>query len=117
MPPILTDKLWGFAITKRCKYDNVFDFGIPNPSYKSNHQKCFKNKIGKNLTQQKTTVVNSIEIEYVFENSDIVRVFAEPFAHNVASCKVLEKAGFQGDGFCAMSSSVEQLSIWKCIRY
>ncbi len=56
-------------------------------------------------------MVNSIEIEYVFENSDIVRVFAEPFAHNVASCKVLEKAGFQGDGFCAMSSSVEQLSI------
>ena len=36
--------------------------------------------------------------DYVFENSDIIRVFAEPFAYNIASCKVLEKAGFQYEG-------------------
>ncbi|MDR0286812.1 MAG: GNAT family N-acetyltransferase [Clostridiales bacterium] len=35
---------------------------------------------------------------YVFENTDIVRVFAEPYAHNNASCRVLEKAGFQFEG-------------------
>lgn len=36
--------------------------------------------------------------KYVFENSDIIRIFAEPFAENVASCRVLEKAGFQYEG-------------------
>lgn len=36
--------------------------------------------------------------EYVFNNSDIIRIYAEPFAHNTASCRVLEKAGFQYEG-------------------
>ena len=36
--------------------------------------------------------------EYVFNNSDIVRIYAEPFAYNTASCRVLEKAGFQFEG-------------------
>ena len=35
---------------------------------------------------------------YVFDNSDIIRIYAEPFAHNTASCRVLEKAGFQLEG-------------------
>lgn len=34
----------------------------------------------------------------VFAGSDIIRIFAEPFAHNIASCRVLEKAGFQYEG-------------------
>ncbi len=36
--------------------------------------------------------------EYVFSNSDIIRIYAEPFAYNIASCRVLEKAGFQYEG-------------------
>jgi len=36
--------------------------------------------------------------KYVFEQSDIIRIFAEPFAYNAASCRVLEKAGFQYEG-------------------
>ena len=35
---------------------------------------------------------------YVFCNSDIIRIFAEPFAYNAASCRALEKAGFQFEG-------------------
>lgn len=35
---------------------------------------------------------------YIFNNTDIIRIFAEPFAYNVASCRVLEKAGFQFEG-------------------
>ena len=35
---------------------------------------------------------------YVFQHTDIIRIFAEPFAHNLASCRVLEKAGFQLEG-------------------
>ena len=36
--------------------------------------------------------------KYIFENTDIIRIFAEPFAHNIASCCVLEKAVFQFEG-------------------
>lgn len=36
--------------------------------------------------------------EYVFKNSDILRIYAEPFAYNTSSCRVLEKAGFQYEG-------------------
>ena len=36
--------------------------------------------------------------EYVFCKSDILRIYAEPFAYNAASCWVLEKAGFQYEG-------------------
>ena len=36
--------------------------------------------------------------EYVFAHTDILRIFAEPFAYNQASCRVLEKAGFQLEG-------------------
>jgi RimJ/RimL family protein N-acetyltransferase len=35
---------------------------------------------------------------FVFANTDIVRIFAEPYAYNAASCRVLEKAGFQCEG-------------------
>jgi len=36
--------------------------------------------------------------EYVFEKSDIIRIYAEPFAYNAASCRVLEKVGFLYEG-------------------
>ena len=36
--------------------------------------------------------------DLVFENTDIIRIFAEPYAFNNASCRVLEKAGFQFEG-------------------
>lgn len=36
--------------------------------------------------------------KHVFDKSDIIRIYAEPFAYNVASCRVLEKSGFQYEG-------------------
>ncbi len=36
--------------------------------------------------------------KYVFDNTDIVRIYAEPFAENIASCRVLEKNGFVLEG-------------------
>lgn len=36
--------------------------------------------------------------DYVFKNTDIIRIFAEPFAYNTASCRVLTKAGFEYEG-------------------
>jgi RimJ/RimL family protein N-acetyltransferase len=44
-----------------------------------------------------TEVVKQI-CEYVFGDSDIIRIYAEPFAYNIASCRVLEKVGFQYEG-------------------
>ena len=35
---------------------------------------------------------------YIFENTDIIRIFADPYAYNTGSCRVLEKAGFQYEG-------------------
>jgi RimJ/RimL family protein N-acetyltransferase len=35
---------------------------------------------------------------YIFDNTDIIRIYAEPFSYNSASCCVLEKAGFQYEG-------------------
>ncbi|HWR19233.1 MAG TPA: GNAT family protein [Clostridia bacterium] len=37
-------------------------------------------------------------VGYVFEHTDILRIYAEPFANNIASCRVLEKAGFAFEG-------------------
>lgn len=36
--------------------------------------------------------------EYVFSRTDIIRIYAEPFAYNIGSCRVLEKAGFSYEG-------------------
>ena len=33
--------------------------------------------------------------EYVFEKTDIIRILAEPFAHNIASCRALENEGLK----------------------
>ena len=35
---------------------------------------------------------------YIFENTDIIRIFAEPYESNLASCRALEKAGFAFEG-------------------
>ena len=36
--------------------------------------------------------------DLLFEATDLLRLFAEPFAENAASCRALEKAGFQLEG-------------------
>ena len=35
---------------------------------------------------------------FIFNETDIIRIFAEPFSYNIASCKVLEKVGFEFEG-------------------
>lgn len=36
--------------------------------------------------------------DHVFAHTDLIRIYAEPFADNAASCRVLEKAGFTFEG-------------------
>ena len=45
-----------------------------------------------------TTKAVQLICDYVFANTDIIRIFAVPFAANIASCRVLEKVGFQVEG-------------------
>ena len=49
---------------------------------------------GRGITTEAVTQI----CKYVFSESDIIRIYAEPFAQNRASCRVLEKAGFQYEG-------------------
>ena len=44
-----------------------------------------------------TSAVRQI-CEYIFANTDILRIYAEPFAYNKGSRRVLEKAGFHYEG-------------------
>lgn len=58
--------------------------------------------------------------EYVFANSDMIRIYAEPFSHNIASCRVLEKAGFQYEGTLRSSAvkngRVEDMKVYSLLR-
>ncbi|WP_411679439.1 GNAT family N-acetyltransferase [Clostridium thailandense] len=36
--------------------------------------------------------------KYIFGNTDIIRIFAEPFDYNLGSCRILEKSGFLYEG-------------------
>lgn len=36
--------------------------------------------------------------QWVFANTDVLRIYAEPFSYNVGSCRALEKAGFAYEG-------------------
>lgn len=36
--------------------------------------------------------------DHIFKETDIIRIFAEPFSTNRGSCRVLEKSGFQFEG-------------------
>ena len=57
---------------------------------------------------------------YVFEKSDIIRIYAEPFAYNAASCRVLEKAGFQYEGTlrsnAVMSGEVIDMKMYSLLK-
>jgi RimJ/RimL family protein N-acetyltransferase len=44
-----------------------------------------------------TEIIKEV-VKFTFENFDIVRIYAEPFARNKGSRRVLEKAGFRLEG-------------------
>lgn len=57
---------------------------------------------------------------YVFAKTDVLRIFADPFAYNIASCRVLEKAGFQFEGVLRQSAvkngTVLDMKMYSLIR-
>lgn len=58
--------------------------------------------------------------DFVFNYSDIIRIYAKPFARNVASCKVLEKAGFLCEGTlranAVKNGVVEDMKMYSIIK-
>lgn len=58
--------------------------------------------------------------DHVFSQSDILRIYAEPFARNAASCRVLEKAGFRLEGVlrsnAVKNGKVEDMKMYSRLR-
>jgi len=58
--------------------------------------------------------------ELIFETTDIIRVFAEPFARNLGSCRILEKAGFQLEGILRKNAlkngQTEDMKLYALVR-
>jgi RimJ/RimL family protein N-acetyltransferase len=55
---------------------------------------------GRGLTTRAVTAAS----EWAFDNYKVVRIFATAFAHNIASIRVLEKAGFEREGLMRRSA-------------
>ena len=88
---------WIFAIT----VDGEFAGCISATRQANIH--CRTAEIGYYVTPElwgRGIATRAIELlsEFIFANTDIVRLYAEPFARNAASCRALEKAGFQLEG-------------------
>jgi RimJ/RimL family protein N-acetyltransferase len=71
---------------------------------------------GKGIT---TEAIKQI-CEFAFIHTDLVRIFAEPFSHNSASCRVLEKAGFQYEGLlrqnCIKKGKILDMRLYSRIK-
>ena len=91
------DKAWAFAITVEDRAEgSIGAFRQENIHFRTAEMGYY---IARPLWGQgiATSAVRQF-CSYLFQNTDILRIFAEPFAENLASCRVLEKAGFQMEG-------------------
>ena len=91
--------------------DNVFAFAITVNDRVVGSISAFRNEnihfrtaeLGYYISEQYwsknigTSAVKQI-CDYIFENTNIIRIYAMPFSDNIASCRVLEKAGFFLEG-------------------
>lgn len=58
--------------------------------------------------------------DYLFANTDLLRIFATPFSDNFGSCRVLEKVGFQLEGtmrrHAVKNGTVHDMKLYALIR-
>ena len=58
--------------------------------------------------------------DHVFTHTDIIRIYAEPFARNIASCRVLEKSGFEYEGTlrnnAIKNGKVLDMKLYACLK-
>lgn len=71
---------------------------------------------GKGIMTQAVKLV----CDFIFANSDIIRIFSEPFARNIGSCRVLEKVGFSLEGVlrsnAVKNGVVEDMRLYSLLR-
>lgn len=88
---------FAFAITDNDRViGSIGVFRLDNIHYKSAEMGYYikKEYWGKGIM---TEIVKKV-CSYIFKNTNIIRIFAEPFSTNIGSIRVLEKAGFQCEG-------------------
>lgn len=92
-----SEKIFAFAITVNDKaVGSIGVFRCDNIHFRTAEMGYYVGEpywgkgIGTNAVKQ--------TCNFIFEHTDIIRIFAEPFAYNTASCRILEKAGFQYEG-------------------
>lgn len=91
------DKSFAFAITLNGKViGSIGVFRQDNIHYRTAEMGYYMGE--KYWGRGYMTEAVKLVCDFVFENTDIIRIFAEPFAYNSASCRVLEKAGFIFEG-------------------
>lgn len=91
------DKTYAFAITVGDKaIGSIGVFRKDNIHYRTAEMGYFISEPywGRGLG---TSAVKQV-CKLIFETTDIIRIFAEPFSSNLASCRVLEKVGFTLEG-------------------
>ena len=58
--------------------------------------------------------------QWAFAHTDLLRIYAMPFARNLPSCRVLEKAGFQLEGTLRQNAvkdgEVLDMKLYACLR-
>ena len=91
------NKTYAFAIVSDCKViGSIGVFRQENIHFKTAEigyyiaETHWRKGIGTSAVKQ--------ACDFIFSNTDILRIFAEPFAYNTASCRILEKAGFSFEG-------------------
>lgn len=58
--------------------------------------------------------------DLIFSTTDIIRIFAEPFADNAGSCRILEKAGFSLEGIlrknAVKNGSIKDMKMYALVK-
>jgi RimJ/RimL family protein N-acetyltransferase len=58
--------------------------------------------------------------DFIFSNTNIIRLYAEPFSRNVASCRALTKAGFEREGTlkanAVKNGKIEDMEMYSMIK-
>lgn len=113
------DKIWAFAITvdgravgsiTATRRENIYIRTAEVGYYVA------RNFWGRGLA---TSAVRQL-CSHIFKNTDVLRIGAEVFAENRASCQVLEKAGFQLEGilrsYAVKNGVIRDMKIYAKLR-
>ncbi len=93
--PVNTQYSWAIVVDNKV----IGSIGV----FRKDNIHCYTAEMGYYIAEEywgkgiMTKVIKEV-CDYIFKKTDIIRIFAEPFAYNIASCRVLEKAGFELEG-------------------